>query len=137
MFKSNALSNIDIINILKSQKIKINGVFMKDELPSKLKRGFYVINLQSSNVGNGSHWTALYYRPKKSFYFDAFGFRVQPELWTEAVFSRMYNALKPGGILVTYAARGIVKRNMMQVGFTVEKLEGPPGKREMFRARKA
>ena len=69
-------------------------------------------------------------------YFDAFGFRVQPELWTVAVFSRMYNALKPGGILVTYAARGVVKRNMMQVGFKVEKLEGPPGKREMFRARK-
>lgn len=74
MFKSNALSNIDIINILKSQKIKINGVFMKDELPSKLKRGYYVINLQSSNVGNGSHWTALYYSPENSFYFDAFGF---------------------------------------------------------------
>lgn len=69
-------------------------------------------------------------------YFDAFGFRVQPELWTVDVFSRMYNALKPGGILVTYAARGIVKRNMIQVGFSVEKLEGPPGKREMFRAKR-
>ncbi len=41
---------------------------MKDELPSKLKRGYYVINLQSSNVGNGSHWTALYYSPENSFY---------------------------------------------------------------------
>jgi tRNA U34 5-methylaminomethyl-2-thiouridine-forming methyltransferase MnmC len=46
----------------------------------------------------------------------------------------MYTALKPNGILVTYAARGVVKRSMLEVGFTVEKLAGPPGKREMFRA---
>jgi len=69
-------------------------------------------------------------------YFDAFGYRVQPELWSTAIFKRMYNALKPNGILVTYAARGVVKRSMIEVGFTVEKLQGPPGKREMFRARK-
>ncbi len=70
-------------------------------------------------------------------YFDAFGYRVQPELWSVEVFSKMYSALRPNGILVTYAARGVVKRNMIEAGFTVEKLEGPPGKREMFRARKA
>lgn len=69
-------------------------------------------------------------------YFDAFGYRVQPELWSTEVFRRMYRALKPSGILVTYAARGAVKRSMIEVGFTVEKLDGPPGKREMFRARK-
>lgn len=69
-------------------------------------------------------------------YFDAFGFRVQPELWSTEIFQKMYNALKPGSYLVTYAARGVVKRSMMEVGFTVEKLEGPPGKREMFRAYK-
>ncbi|MEP7092634.1 MAG: tRNA (5-methylaminomethyl-2-thiouridine)(34)-methyltransferase MnmD, partial [Flavobacterium sp.] len=67
-------------------------------------------------------------------YFDAFGYRVQPELWTIEIFQKMYNSLKPNGVLVTYAARGIVKRNMISVGFTVEKLAGPPGKREMFRA---
>lgn len=70
-------------------------------------------------------------------YFDAFGYRVQPELWSTAIFKKMFNALKPGGKLVTYAARGVVKRSMMEVGFTVEKLPGPPGKREMFRASKA
>lgn len=69
-------------------------------------------------------------------YFDAFGFRVQPELWSTDIFQKMYNALKPNSYLVTYAARGVVKRSMMEVGFTVEKLEGPPGKREMFRAYK-
>ncbi len=69
-------------------------------------------------------------------YFDAFGYRVQPELWSTAIFQRMFNALKPKGKLVTYAARGVVKRSMIEVGFTVEKLAGPPGKREMFRASK-
>ena len=69
-------------------------------------------------------------------YFDAFGYRVQPELWSTEIFQKMYNALKLNGILVTYAARGVVKRSMIEVGFTVEKLPGAPGKREMFRARK-
>ena len=69
-------------------------------------------------------------------YFDAFGYRVQPELWSTEIFKKMYDALKPNSVLVTYAARGVVKRSMLEVGFTVEKLAGPPGKREMFRARK-
>ncbi len=70
-------------------------------------------------------------------YFDAFGFRVQPELWSTAIFKIMFDALKPGGMLVTYAARGVIKRSMTEVGFTVEKLDGPLGKREMMRAFKS
>jgi len=69
-------------------------------------------------------------------YFDAFGARVQPELWTEEIFQIMYKALKKGGVLVTYSAKGSVRRAMQLVGFTVERLEGPPGKREMLRATK-
>ena len=67
-------------------------------------------------------------------YFDAFGAGVQPELWSEAVFSNMFRALRAGGILVTYAAKGSVRRAMQAVGFGVERLPGPPGKREMLRA---
>ena len=67
-------------------------------------------------------------------YFDAFGARVQPELWTEVIFQNMFDALKPNGILVTYSAKGSVRRAMQAVGFKVEKLPGPPGKREMLRA---
>lgn len=70
-------------------------------------------------------------------YFDAFGARVQPELWTEDVFSRMYRALQEEGVLVTYAAKGSVRRAMQAVGFSVERLPGPPGKREMLRATKS
>lgn len=69
-------------------------------------------------------------------YFDAFGIRVQPELWTEEIFKGMYQALKPKGILVTYAANGQARRAMQAVGFSVERLKGPPGKREMLRATK-
>lgn len=69
-------------------------------------------------------------------YFDAFGARVQPELWTESIFKIMFDALQENGVLVTYAAKGSVRRAMLAVGFTVERLDGPPGKREMLRARK-
>jgi tRNA U34 5-methylaminomethyl-2-thiouridine-forming methyltransferase MnmC len=69
-------------------------------------------------------------------YFDAFGPRVQPELWTENIFQKMFDALLPKGILVTYSAKGSVRRAMQQVGFIVERLEGPSGKREMLRALK-
>ncbi len=69
-------------------------------------------------------------------YYDAFAPEAQPELWTVEMFERMYNALKPSGALVTYCAKGQVKRNMKAVGFSVERLKGPPGKREMTRAMK-
>lgn len=67
-------------------------------------------------------------------YFDAFGARVQPELWEEFIFQKMYNALKINGVLVTYSAKGSVQRALKSCGFQVEKLQGPPGKREMIRA---
>ncbi|CAM3915855.1 tRNA (5-methylaminomethyl-2-thiouridine)(34)-methyltransferase MnmD [Flavobacterium branchiophilum] len=67
-------------------------------------------------------------------YFDAFGYRVQPELWRFEIFEKMYQALHPEGVLVTYAARSIIKKNMEQAGFRVEKHPGAPGKRELFRA---
>ena len=70
-------------------------------------------------------------------YFDAFGPRVQPELWTEEIFQKMFSALKSGGILTTYSAKGSVRRAMKTVGFEVERLPGPPGKREMLRATKS
>jgi len=70
-------------------------------------------------------------------YFDAFGYDKQPELWSVVIFKSMFDALKKNGILVTYACRSILKRNMIEAGFKVEKLPGAPGKREMLRAIKA
>lgn len=67
-------------------------------------------------------------------YYDAFGPRAQEEMWSVELFDKMYKCLKPDGFLVTYCAKGQVKRNMKSVGFEVERLPGPPGKREMTRA---
>lgn len=69
-------------------------------------------------------------------YFDAFAPRAQPELWTEAVFKQMFDSLAVGGMLVTYCSKGIVRRAMEAAGFTIQKVPGPPGKREMVRALK-
>lgn len=70
-------------------------------------------------------------------YFDAFAPRHQPEIWELAVMRRMHAALRPSGVLVTYCAKGDVRRTLQAAGFEVERLPGPPGKREMLRARKA
>lgn len=70
-------------------------------------------------------------------YFDAFSPEKQPEMWTEEQFAKLYNAMNEGGILVTYCAKGIVRRTMQSVGFAVERIAGPVGgKREILRARK-
>lgn len=67
-------------------------------------------------------------------YYDAFGARVQPELWTKDLFEVAFRSLKPEGCLVTYSSKGSVKRALQDCGFRIEKLEGPPGKRHMIRA---
>ena len=67
-------------------------------------------------------------------YYDAFGPRAQEEMWSVELFDKMYKCLKKNGFLVTYCAKGQVKRNMKSVGFEIERLPGPPGKREMTRA---
>lgn len=69
-------------------------------------------------------------------FFDAFAPSAQEELWTTTLFQKMYDSLKDNGVLVTYCAKGYVKRNLKEVGFIIEPLAGPPGKREMTRARK-
>jgi tRNA U34 5-methylaminomethyl-2-thiouridine-forming methyltransferase MnmC len=67
-------------------------------------------------------------------YFDAFAPGKQPEMWESEPLARLFRALKPAGLLVTYCAQGKFKRLLKQIGFEVESLPGPPGKREMTRA---
>ncbi|HEY1164301.1 MAG TPA: tRNA (5-methylaminomethyl-2-thiouridine)(34)-methyltransferase MnmD [Chitinophaga sp.] len=69
-------------------------------------------------------------------YFDAFDPAAQPELWTQQVFEQLYGRLYEGGMLLTYCSKGAVRRAMQAAGFVVEKLSGPPGKREIVRATK-
>jgi tRNA U34 5-methylaminomethyl-2-thiouridine-forming methyltransferase MnmC len=67
-------------------------------------------------------------------YYDAFGPRTQPEMWTTEMFAKLFHAMSSDSVLVTYCAKGSVKRSLKEVGFLIETLPGPPGKREMIRA---
>jgi tRNA U34 5-methylaminomethyl-2-thiouridine-forming methyltransferase MnmC len=74
--------------------------------------------------------------PIDIIFYDAFAPAAQPELWTKEVFENMLNMLAPDGMLVTYCSKGDVRRALLAAGFSVEKIPGPPGKREMIRARR-
>jgi len=67
-------------------------------------------------------------------YFDAFAPEIQPELWNVAVFEQVAARMYPGGILITYCSKSAVRKDLQAIGFIVEKLAGPPGKREIIRA---
>lgn len=69
-------------------------------------------------------------------YYDAFAPNKQPDLWEEHLFAKIFNAMNPGGLLVTYCAMGEVRRRLQRSGFTTSRLPGPPGKREMLMAKK-
>jgi len=85
---------------------------------------------------NQSLLDLLTHQPFNLIYFDAFAPNAQPELWSQEAFERMFNLLAENGVLVTYCSKGDVRRAMIAAGFSVEKLSGPPGKREMLRALK-
>ncbi|MCX7550521.1 tRNA (5-methylaminomethyl-2-thiouridine)(34)-methyltransferase MnmD [Xanthomarina sp. F2636L] len=121
-----------------------------DTLFSKEKTNTYFKKIHASSWGKPQEISSFFTLDKQQkffheiadentfnlIYFDAFGPRVQPKLWTESMFQIMFNSLKEGGVLVTYSAKGSVRRAMQSVGFLVEKLPGPPGKREMLRCTK-
>ncbi len=67
-------------------------------------------------------------------YYDAFGPKAQPEMWTRDNFLKIFDSMKQNGVLVTYCSKGQVRRDLQNTGFVVERLSGPPGKREVLRA---
>lgn len=69
-------------------------------------------------------------------YFDAFAPDKQSDMWSQDIFDKLFSVSANKGILVTYCAKGVVRRMMQQAGYTTERLPGPPGKREMLRASK-
>ena len=88
-----------------------------------------------SFIWNKTMWPAVRILDRLDvFFYDAFSPDKQPELWTTEAFAIAFEAMHPGGILVTYCAKGYVRRNMEAAGFKTERLPGPPGKREMLRA---
>ncbi len=69
-------------------------------------------------------------------YFDAFAPEKQPEMWTQPIFNKLFALCNQNAIITTYCAKGVVRRMLQFAGFTVERLPGPPGKREILRGRK-
>jgi tRNA U34 5-methylaminomethyl-2-thiouridine-forming methyltransferase MnmC len=100
------------------QQVVINPSFILE----KIKGDFFDYSLADSSFD--------------VIYFDAFGHRAQSELWEEKSFEICASILRVGGILVTYASKGLARRNLISAGFEVEKIPGAPGKREMMRATK-
>lgn len=70
-------------------------------------------------------------------YFDAFAPGAQQELWTAVIFAKLYQMLLPGGLLTSYCSKSIVRKAMQEAGFTISKLPGPHGKREIIRAQRS
>ncbi len=67
-------------------------------------------------------------------FYDAFSYDKQPEMWAQERFEMIYRQMRPGGVVTTYAAKGVIKNNLRHAGFSVERLPGAPGKRHMVRA---
>ncbi len=115
---------------------------------SELKR--YYLLMHKSNWGISteisSHFfltkikdSIVNFRHSKKYdliYYDAFSPDTQPELWTKEIFESLFKSMNEGGIFMTYTVKGIVKRALKSVGFKVEKLPGPVGKREILKATK-
>jgi tRNA U34 5-methylaminomethyl-2-thiouridine-forming methyltransferase MnmC len=85
---------------------------------------------------NKIHNSLQEYTFKNTFdlvYFDAFGPRVEPNLWKKEWYEKIKTSLNNNAIIVTYCAKGAVRRDLISAGYIIERLEGPPGKREMLR----
>lgn len=126
------------------QQLNYHEVLKVDKLENHLYNTIQSASWNNTSIDMNKNFSLqkckgdlLSYNSDKKFdliYFDAFAPQFQPELWTVKVFKKMYESLHQNGILVTYCAKGEVRRNMINSGFHVERIAGPPGKREMLRA---
>lgn len=123
----------------------IAGLGYDRYIPDQLWNGFLKNYSQAfhADVPLGKHSSfriypqkVLDFMPPKAdvVYFDAFSATHQPEMWSDEVLRHVAGMMNPGGIFVTYSVTGSLKRSMRKLGFSIEKLPGAPGKREMLRA---
>lgn len=110
------------------------SIFYEMHMGGQYKKlgSFFNFNLRIEKFEEAEFPTKKYHL----VFFDAFSPESQPEMWTHEGFQKLYLALKPRGILTTYSCKGSVKRMLKSAGFQIEKIPGPPGKREFLRARK-
>ncbi len=107
-------------------------VFIKNGLEKLDKKE---INILEMGFGTGLNVLVKIELPEIDLvYYDCFGARVQPDLWEKPLFELVKTKMKKGGLLTTYSSKGSVRRALQELGFEVQKLEGPKGKREMLNA---
>jgi tRNA U34 5-methylaminomethyl-2-thiouridine-forming methyltransferase MnmC len=124
-------SQLNFTELIGEEKSKLLQLHVCNWEEEHLINNFFKLTKKKIAVEN--------YTSKTKFdiiYFDAFSPEKQPELWTVEIFQNMYDLLNENGFLVTYCAKGVVKRTMKAVGFEIIVLDGPPGKRQMTRANK-
>ncbi|MEN0057053.1 MAG: tRNA (5-methylaminomethyl-2-thiouridine)(34)-methyltransferase MnmD [Mucilaginibacter sp.] len=102
--------------------------------PTALKTTVNLDDYCSLGIANTTLMDFQTARQYDIIYFDAFASARQPEMWELPAISHAVSFLKPGGIFVTYAITGNLKRMLKSLGFTIEKVPGAAGKREMLRA---
>ena len=125
---------------------EVQSLRMKDALPDPDHHHFFDQLHEVSWGQNLSKSDFLFKKLEQDFFsvtldqsfdimfYDAFGYHVYSEMWQEKALQKCYDLLRNGGVWVSYCAKGSVRRSLEKIGFSVERLEGPPGKREMLRA---
>ncbi|RRO15942.1 tRNA (5-methylaminomethyl-2-thiouridine)(34)-methyltransferase MnmD [Flavobacteriaceae bacterium 14752] len=123
------ISDFNFDKILKTKQIDFNKLHETEwESPLKINDSFQLKKI----LADFQSFTS---KDKYDvIFFDAFGSRVQPELWVKPILQNCYDMLSKHGVWVTYSCKGSVRRDLEDIGFKVEKIAGPPGKREMLRA---
>jgi len=106
---------LKIHNCLWEKRIKINDFFFIKKQKTSL-----------SNFNSNIKYDIIY--------FDAFSPRKQPEMWSEHILTKTYNLLNKNGYLITYCSKGSFKRILNKIGYDIEIINGPIGKREITRA---
>lgn len=124
----NEIASLNHGTVLNEQHLFLAIHHASWEMPQLIQPDFQLIKYQNS--------LATFELPVgiDCIYFDAFAPSAQPELWTTQIFEKLYSFLVPGGLLVTYCSKSVVRHAMKAAGFRVTKIPGPYGKREMVRA---
>ena len=127
--RKEVLGNLNYAEILEMNPELFSAIHMVGSKKGRLSK-YFSFAFQHDKLQDFNLQTETY----DLVFFDAFSPDVQPEMWTEDCFMKIAQSMKRGGVLTTYSCKGIVKRVLKSAGFQIEKLPGPPGKREFLRA---
>lgn len=131
--KASEIENLDYEELFEDEKLKKIYHQIHQTEWEKLIEITPDFHLQKINA-DFFEMDSLALPPIDLVYFDCFGARVQPDLWEKELFEKVDAKMSDDSLLTTYSAKGSVRRILQTLGFTVEKLAGPPGKREMINA---